>query len=179
MRGLTTTKWTRLREAKRGFFQSSGYGVWATGVQTRNIVYFQNEIRKAPGDGNISVPMEPRLPSQAQVVIAGSGMIGNSVAFHLAQNGWQDIVVLDKGQVAGGSSKTGSGLLGLFRPSDERKIVEYCIELYRSLQDHGYDIGLVECGSLNLAATKDRLISLQRRANRYKPTGLECHLLNR
>ena len=113
------------------------------------------------------------------MVIAGSGMIGNSVAFHLSQNGWKDIVVLDKGQVAGGTQKTGAGLLGLFRPSHERKLVEYCIDLYRSLEQSGYNIGLVECGSLNLAATKDRMISLQRRANRYKPTGLECHILNR
>ena len=67
----------------------------------------------------------------------------------------------------------------MFRPSHERKLVEYCIELYRELEQSGYNIGLVECGSLNLAATKDRMISLQRRANRYKPTGLECHILDR
>ncbi len=34
-----------------------------------------------------------------------------------------------------------------------------------------------ECGSLNLANSRDRLISLERRANRYKPTGLECRVL--
>ena len=65
-------------------------------------------------------------------------MIGNAVASHLVQNGWDDIVVLDKGgAVADGTSKTGSGLLGLFRPSPERRIVQYCIEFYRLLQEKG------------------------------------------
>ena len=106
-------------------------------------------------------------------------MIGNSVACHLVQNGWKDIVIIDKGGVADGTSKTGSGLLGLFRPSQERAFVQYCIDFYRMLQDKGYDIALHQSGSLNLASSKDRLVSLTRRANRYKPTGLECHILSR
>ena len=75
------------------------------------------------------------------------------------------MVIVDKGGVADGTSKTGSGMLGLFRPSHERAIVEYCIEFYRMLQNKGYDIGLETTGGLNLAASKDRLISLTRRAN--------------
>lgn len=106
-------------------------------------------------------------------------MIGNAVASHLVQNGVTDVVIIDKGGVADGTSKTGSGLLGLFRPSSERAIVKYCIEFYRMLQEKGYDIGLEQSGSLNLASSKDRLVSLTRRANRYKPTGLECHILTR
>merc|ERR1719445_701543 len=52
-------------------------------------------------------------------------MIGNSVAYHLVQRGWSDIVVIDKGSVASGTSsneqnKHGSGMLGLFRPKHER-----------------------------------------------------------
>jgi pyruvate dehydrogenase phosphatase regulatory subunit len=39
------------------------------------------------------------------VVIAGAGMIGNSVAYHLVQRGWSDIVIIDKGQVADGTSR--------------------------------------------------------------------------
>ena len=54
-----------------------------------------------------------------QVVIAGSGLIGNSVAYHLVQHGWTDIVIIDKGNVADGTSKYGSGMLGLFRPAEE------------------------------------------------------------
>ena len=75
-------------------------------------------------------------------------------------------MIIDKGGVADGTSKTGSGMLGLFRPSHERAVVKYCLEFYRMLQDKGYNIGLEQNGGLNLATTKDRLISLTRRANR-------------
>jgi len=84
-------------------------------------------------------------------------MIGNSVAYHLVQRGWSDIVIIDKGKVAEGTSRYGSGVLGLFRPSYERRLVQYCIDLYTDLQ--GYDLGLEHCGSVNIATTKDRLIA--------------------
>lgn len=136
-------------------------------------------IPNVPVGGQIAVPTEQVLPKRAQVVIAGAGMIGNSVACHLVQNGWNDIVIIDKGGVADGTSKTGSGLLGLFRPTSERAIVKYCIDFYRLLQDKGYDIGLQQSGSLNLACSKDRFVSLTRRASRYQPTGLDCHIVSK
>ena len=117
------------------------------------------------------------LPRHAQVVIAGAGMIGNSVAYHLVKKGWNDIVIIDKGNVADGTSKYGSGMLGLFRPQHERNIVQYCIDLYQALQEEGYDLGLEHCGSVNLASTEDRMISLKRRASAYRPTGVECQLV--
>ena len=118
------------------------------------------------------------LPSHAQVVIAGAGMIGNSVAYHLVKKGWNDIVVIEKGNVAEGTSKFGSGMLGLFRPQHEREIVQYCIDLYQNLQEEGHDLGLEHCGSVNLAATEDRWTSLKRRASAYRPSGVECHLVS-
>ena len=118
-----------------------------------------------------------QLPSHAQVVIAGAGMIGNSIAYHLVKKGWNDVVIIDKGNIADGTSKYGSGMLGLFRPQHERNIVQYCIDLYQQLQEEGYDLGLEHCGSVNLAATEDRMISLKRRASAYRPTGVECHLV--
>jgi NADPH-dependent 2,4-dienoyl-CoA reductase/sulfur reductase-like enzyme len=38
------------------------------------------------------------LPSQAEIVIAGGGVIGCSVAYHLAKLGWKDIVLLEQGR---------------------------------------------------------------------------------
>lgn len=90
--------------------------------------------RSATRDSIIEIPVEAQLPPRGQVVIAGSGLIGNSVAYHLVENGWQDVVIIDRGNIADGTSKSGSGMLGLFRPAHERKIVQYCIELYRKLQ---------------------------------------------
>ena len=90
----------------------------------------------------VNIPVESKLPERARVVIAGSGLIGNSVAYHLIQNGWKEVVIIDRGNIADGTSKYGSGMLGLFRPQNERQIVQYCIDLYRSLQKQGFDIGL-------------------------------------
>ena len=69
-------------------------------------------------------------------VIKGAGMVGNSVACHLVQNGWKDVVIIDKGGVADGTSKTGSGMLGLFRPSTNQyyflnRDVRYRILLFK------------------------------------------------
>merc|ERR1719507_2143754 len=121
-------------------------------------------------------------------------MIGNSVAYHLVQvllvihelylldnslqRGWSDIVIIDKGGVADGTSRHGSGMLGLFRPKHERAIVQYCIDLYQSLQEQGYDLGLEHCGSINVASSKDRMTSIERRVSAYRPTGVECHLIS-
>jgi hypothetical protein len=47
-------------------------------------------------------------------------------------------MVIILGQVAEGTSRYGSGMLGLFRPWHERKIVQYCIDLYQKLQVSNY-----------------------------------------
>lgn len=38
------------------------------------------------------------LPTQAQVVICGTGLVANSVAYHLVENGWSDVVLIDQGK---------------------------------------------------------------------------------
>lgn len=119
------------------------------------------------------------LPNQAQIVIAGAGIVANSVAYHLVQNGWNDIVVVEQGKIGSGTSHFGSGTLGLFKPTAHRNIIWYSIKLYQELQQMGYDIQLKQCGSLNLAQTKDRLIALKRRMAYNIPTGLHCELVSK
>lgn len=114
------------------------------------------------------------LQTQARVVIAGAGVVANSVAYHLVQNGWNDVLVLEQGKIGSGSSHFGSGTLGLFKPISHRNVIWYSIKLYRQLQELGYNLGLKQCGSVNLAQTKDRLIALKRRIAYNIPTG-ESH----
>ncbi|XP_071445537.1 pyruvate dehydrogenase phosphatase regulatory subunit, mitochondrial-like isoform X1 [Hetaerina americana] len=116
-------------------------------------------------------------PKEAQVVICGSGAVANSIAYHLVQSGWKDVVVLEQHSIGQGTSLFGSGTLGLFKPSAERNLISYSIKLYQSLQDHGYNIDLKRCGSLNLAQTKDRLIALKRRVAYSLPKGLQCEVV--
>lgn len=117
-------------------------------------------------------------PTQARIVIAGAGVVANSVAYHLVQNGWNDIIVLEQGKIGSGTSHFGSGTLGLFKPIAHRNLIWYSIKLYQQLQDMGYDIQMRQCGSINLAQTNDRLIALKRRLAYNIPTGLHCELLS-
>lgn len=117
------------------------------------------------------------VPSQARVVIAGAGVVANSVAYHFTINGWNDVVVLEQNTVGSGTSHFGSGTLGMFKPISHRNLVWYSIKLYQQLQQKGHDIGLVQCGSINLAQTRDRVIALRRRMAYNIPTGLHCELI--
>lgn len=119
------------------------------------------------------------LPSQAQVVVCGAGVVGNSIAYHLTREGWTDVVVVDQNKTGSGTSHNGSGVLGLFKPSSERQIVTYSVNLIKALQEDGHNLGLKQCGSLNLARTRDRAIALKRRIAYTKPSGLECEWLDR
>nr|CAD7402376.1 unnamed protein product [Timema poppensis] len=92
---------------------------------------------------NFSTGNGPVLPKQAQVVICGAGMVANSVAYHLVQNGWTDVLVLEKEKIGSGTSHFGSGTLGLFKPIPDRQLIMYSIKLYRKLQELGYDIDLL------------------------------------
>ncbi|XP_014235720.1 pyruvate dehydrogenase phosphatase regulatory subunit, mitochondrial-like [Trichogramma pretiosum] len=119
------------------------------------------------------------LPSQAQIIIAGAGTVANSVAYHLVLKGWKDVLILDQNKIGEGTSHFGSGILGLFKPIAHRNLIQYSIKLYHQLSEMGYDIGLKQCGSINLAQTKDRMIALRRRMAYNEPTGLHCEVLSR
>lgn len=116
------------------------------------------------------------LPSQSQIVIAGAGTVANSVAYHLVINGYRDVLVLEQNKIGAGTSHFGSGTLGLFKPISHRNLISYSIKLYRQLQEMGYEIGLRQCGSINLAQTKDRMVALKRRMAYNVPTGLYCEV---
>lgn len=119
------------------------------------------------------------LPLQAQVVICGAGVVGNSIAYHLTVDGWTDVVVLDQNEIGSGTSHTGSGILGLFKPSAERQMVDYSVSLIKNLQEQGHHLQFKQCGSINLAKTRERALALKRRIAYTKPSGLECEWLDR
>ncbi|XP_055542448.1 pyruvate dehydrogenase phosphatase regulatory subunit, mitochondrial-like isoform X2 [Wyeomyia smithii] len=113
----------------------------------------------------------------ARVVIAGAGLVGNSVAYHLTENGWNNVVVLDQHKIGSGTSDFGSGTIGLFKPTPERNIIMESVKLYERLQHAGHNVGLQKCGSLNLAQTHDRVIAFKRRIAYNVPTGLFCEFI--
>src|SRR6267154_1046205 len=74
------------------------------------------------------------LPGRARVVIIGGGVIGASVAYHLAQLGWTDVLLLEQGQLSCGTTWHAAGLVGQLRASENgTRLVQYSCELYERL----------------------------------------------
>jgi len=75
------------------------------------------------------------IPGRARVVIIGGGVIGASVAYHLAQLGWTDVLLLEQGQLSCGTTWHAAGLVGQLRASENgTRLVQYSCELYERLE---------------------------------------------
>src|SRR6476620_5650909 len=75
------------------------------------------------------------LPAESKVVIVGGGVIGTSVAYHLTQLGWKDVVLIEQGQLGGGTSWHAAGLVGRLRTSNSMtRINKYTVELYSQIE---------------------------------------------
>uniref|UniRef100_A0AAQ6AFY7 Pyruvate dehydrogenase phosphatase regulatory subunit n=1 Tax=Amphiprion ocellaris TaxID=80972 RepID=A0AAQ6AFY7_AMPOC len=119
------------------------------------------------------------LPSQARVVICGGGVVGTSVAYHLAKLGWTDIVLLEQGRLGAGTTRLCAGIVSVAKPiSIECQMANYSNSLYQQLEEEtGVKTGYVKTGSLCLAQNQDRFISLKRLASRLKVMGISCNII--
>src|SRR3954469_3191338 len=120
------------------------------------------------------------LPQQAKVVIVGGGVIGTSIAYHLTQLGWRDVVLLEQGKLGGGTSWHAAGLVGRLRTSNSMtRINKYTVELYSQLeQETGHSVGWKQVGSLIVAKSEDRMLQLQRTMAMAELFGVEAHLIS-
>ena len=102
------------------------------------------------------------LPTRARVVIIGGGVIGASVAYHLARLGWTDVLLLEQGQLSCGTTWHAAGLVGQLRASENgTRLVQYSTELYARLEEEtGLSAGFRRCGGVTVARTPDRMLSL-------------------
>jgi heterotetrameric sarcosine oxidase gamma subunit len=109
---------------------------------------------------------------QARVVVIGGGIIGCSVAYHLAAAGWTDVLLVEKAQLTAGSTCQAAGLVTAFNPSSTMmRFRRYSIELYTRL-------GVFErVGSVRLASSREQLGELQRAASRARGIGLDAEVL--
>ena len=79
--------------------------------------------------------MSNTLPKKAQVVIIGGGVIGCSVAYHLAKLGYTDIVLLERKKLTSGTTWHAAGLVGQMRSSlNLTQMVKYSGNLYQTLE---------------------------------------------
>jgi len=117
---------------------------------------------------------------QARAVIIGGGVGGTSIAYHLAELGWTDIVLVDRAELTSGSTFHSAGLVGQLRSSVTlTRMMMYGAALYRRLtEETGVDVSWHEVGSLRLASTKERYEELQRQAGWAKTFGLPLELIS-
>ena len=115
------------------------------------------------------------LPTHARVVVVGGGIAGCSTAYHLAKLGWRDVVLLEQGRLTCGTTWHAAGLVGQTRATrNATRMSRYGIELYSSLErETGLATGWTQCGSLNVASTPDRLLSMKRQMARARSFGIE------
>src|ERR1700728_2992359 len=120
------------------------------------------------------------VPQRARVVIVGGGIVGCSVAYHLAQLGWTDVVLLEQGQLSCGTTWHAAGIVGQLRthPSLTRLMLESS-ELYASLESLvGLGTGWNASGALWVAASRDRMVQLLRTPDRAQAQGVETYVVS-
>ncbi|MDT4938961.1 MAG: hypothetical protein QOG80_2632 [Pseudonocardiales bacterium] len=103
-------------------------------------------------------------------------MGGASVAFHLAELGERDIVVLERGELTSGSTFHSAGLVGQLRADPTlTRMNMYSVELYRRLQAGEHVVGWTESGGIKLASSEDRLDEIRRQISWARTYGLPLH----
>ncbi|MGH2580522.1 MAG: FAD-dependent oxidoreductase, partial [Actinomycetota bacterium] len=110
------------------------------------------------------------LPDRAGVVVIGAGIVGNSVAYHLARLGWRDIVQLDKGPLPNPGGSTGHASNFIFLVDHSKEMTEITLDSVRQYKELGV---FTESGGIEVARTPERMEELKRRMASAKSWGIE------
>ncbi len=125
--------------------------------------------------------MIKNLPKKTKVVVIGGGVIGCSVAYHLAKFGWKDTIVLERDQLTSGTTWHAAGLVSQLGPSAAvTKIRKYSLDLYKELEkkvDHS--AGLRLNGALSIAQNKGRWQELKRQATNAQLYDVDVRILDK
>src|SRR4051812_45987611 len=115
----------------------------------------------------------------ARAVIIGGGVGGTSIAYHLTELGWTDVILVDRAELTSGSTFHSAGLVGQLRSTVTlTKMMMYGSDLYRRLAaETGTDPSWHEVGSLRLASSPERFEELRRQAGWAKTFGLQLELI--
>ncbi len=117
----------------------------------------------------------PKPPSQARAVIIGGGVIGCSVAYHLVQEGWDEVVLLERKRLTSGTTWHAAGLIAQLRASKNMtRLARYSQELYGRLEaETGIATGFRHTGSITVALTEARHEEIRRQAAMARAFGVE------
>ena len=119
------------------------------------------------------------MSDRARVIVVGGGIVGSSIAYHLAKRGCRDVLLLEQGSLTGGSTWHAAGLVGQLRSSrNVTRMLQESVRLYKALEaETGQPTGWKESGGLRVASTPARMLENRRAATMARSFGLEMHLL--
>ena len=125
--------------------------------------------------------MSNKLPKSTKVVVIGGGVIGCSVAYHLAKFGWKDTILLERDQLTSGTTWHAAGLVSQLGPTAAvTKIRKYTLDLYKELEkkvDHS--AGLRLNGALSIAENPERWEELKRQATTAQLYDVDVRILDK
>jgi glycine cleavage system aminomethyltransferase T/glycine/D-amino acid oxidase-like deaminating enzyme len=110
------------------------------------------------------------LPKTARAVVIGCGIVGNSVAYHLTDQGWSDVVLLDKGPLPNPGGSTGHASNFIFPVDHSKEMTQLTLESMRQYREMGV---FTESGGIEVARTEERMQELTRRVASAKAWGVE------
>ncbi|MCI0634489.1 MAG: FAD-dependent oxidoreductase [Actinobacteria bacterium] len=110
------------------------------------------------------------FPRQARAVVIGCGIVGNSVAYHLTDQGWSDVVLLDKGPLPNPGGSTGHASNFIYPVDHTKEMTQLTLESMRQYKEMGV---FTESGGIEVARTEERMQELTRRVSSAKAWGVE------
>jgi 4-methylaminobutanoate oxidase (formaldehyde-forming) len=126
----------------------------------------------------MTTPATSALPDRARVVVVGGGIIGTSVAYHLAQLGVTDVVLLERDRLTSGTTWHAAGLMATFGSTSQTstELRRYTWDLYSRLEaETGLATGLKQVGLIELAIEPGRLEEYRRVSGFNRLCGVEIH----
>ena len=120
------------------------------------------------------------LPAHTRVVIVGGGIVGVGLAYHLALQGWSDVVLVEKGELTSGSTWHAAGQCPHFNGSfNLSKIHLYGTQLYPKLHElTGHQVSWHGCGGIRLALTGEEVDWFRHVHAMAKLIGYEAHIIS-
>src|SRR2546428_397897 len=158
--GASAAIWRRFwrGSAKRGAFHVSGSSLgWEPAGEDR---------------GGMGVS---GVPAQARVVVIGAGIVGNSMAYHLAQQGWKEIVLIDKGPLPNPGGSTGHASNFIFLTDHSKEMTLFTLDSVRQYKELGV---FTQSGGVEVARTAERMDELKRRMASSKAWGIDGELVS-
>ena len=110
------------------------------------------------------------FPTSARAIVIGCGIAGNSLAYHLTEEGWTDVLLIDKGPLPNPGGSTGHASNFIYPVDHSKEMTALTLESQRQYVELGVN---TECGGIEVARTEERLEEFRRRMASAKSWGVD------